>query len=129
VNEKRKPKLYSERLPARVERADVDAVEALLLELLTEGPMRPRDVKATAAERGLDFADETWQFAKRRLGVKATDLGAGVWTWALPGLAIEDALAAWLDSPKGRFAAYLAQCERVVEDEHGQLTLDVEEAA
>jgi hypothetical protein len=103
-------------------------IAAAFLESLLHvyGPMRPRDVKSFSVENGLRFSESDWHAAKRKLGVESVRSGRD-WYWLLPTDEGFDAdLAAWLDSPEGRFAEYLVQRER---SRPAQLALDVEEAA
>lgn len=90
----------------------VAAAEALILETLADGPKRPCHVRAIATERGLSFTNDVWQAARHRLGVQTTHVAGPVWHWQLPADTLEAEIHEWLDSPEGRFAAYLAERDR-----------------
>lgn len=92
---------------------DVAAAEMLILETLADGPRRPCHVRAIATERGHRFTNDVWQAARHRLGVETSRLGKRLWLWTLPtGDMLEAEIHEWLDSPGGRFAAYLAERDR-----------------
>ncbi len=86
----------------------------LIEEALADGPKRPRDVVRLARERGFSIDEKTWAAARERLGVESIGSGKARW-WTWPGEAFEDAFAAWLVTPRGRFASYVAERDRLAE--------------
>jgi hypothetical protein len=74
------------------------------------------------ADLELYVSDRDWQIVREQAGISTERVGA-TWWWTLRTANLDAEFAAWLDSPEGRFAEYLAQ------PRPAQLALDVEEAA
>lgn len=89
----------------------IEVAEQTLRAELATGPKPTRAVRAAA---GVEIPDETWRLARVRVGATAFRRDGG-WWWALPSstAALEDELAAWLATPHGRFAVYVAEHDRL----------------
>jgi hypothetical protein len=97
-----------------------ELAEDVLRIILSAGPRRALDVRALAGEAGLTIDDAEWRRARRRLGVQEVRRG-DEWYWSLPAMdALLEAFAAWLDTPAGRFAAYLAERDRLADTTAGE---------
>jgi hypothetical protein len=85
----------------------IERATDLVCELLGGGPMPLADVKAEARTRGLRIGNTAWDQARRRLELESFRIGRR-WYWQLPTTAFDISdVEAWLDSPEGRFEAYL----------------------
>jgi hypothetical protein len=88
-----------------------DYVTALLER---DGAMPCREVKwLTQADLELYVSDRDWQTVRERVGISTERVGS-TWWWSLRTANLEAEVAAWLDSPHGRFAEYLAEQSRMV---------------
>jgi hypothetical protein len=99
-------------------KTQIASAEGLLRELLADGPKRPRDVTAVAEERGIRIEEQAWRLARQRVGASAERLGGNRWLWSLPSAGdldgFEQQLRAWLTTPHGRFAVFVAERDRLL---------------